>query len=501
MADWRRIRHAAQAEAHRFSAALENPRAAQLSLLQGILAANAGCEFGVAHGFASMETLEEFRARVPIAGYDSVAPAIARMAQGDAGVLTSAPVIAFEETGGSSAGAKLVPITAPALAGFSAAILPWLSSTIDRLPQIANGPFYATISPATRSSRTTSGGIPIGLGSDAAYLGPDLARDFAALLAVPPQLGDISDVTEWQVATLAALVEASELSFISLWSPTFLSSLLAALPICADQIAARLSPQAYARFAAATRGHAPDAAVLWPCLASISCWNDGPSRHFAGQLAERFPQARIDAKGILATEGAITLGWGPHGRKVPALNSCVIEFVDAKGVPLLCDELTEGETYRVVMTTAGGLYRYDLGDIVECKAMIGNVPDLAFLGRAGIVSDMVGEKLEQAFVAQVLDALGYPAALEARADGPGYILLVDRTAPPGNAAPAVDAALQANPQYAYARRIGQLAPLRTQQVADLPAHLNARGMAAGRRMGDVKPLGLVRADPVPERAA
>ena len=69
MADWRRIRHAAQAEAHRFSAALENPRAAQLSLLQGILAANAGCEFGVPvmeHDMIGEQLADQLRHRLAI---------------------------------------------------------------------------------------------------------------------------------------------------------------------------------------------------------------------------------------------------------------------------------------------------------------------------------------------------------------------------------------------------------------------------------------------------
>ena len=36
----------------------------------------------------------------------------------------------------------------------------------------------------------------------------------------------------------------------------------------------------------------------------------------------------------------------------------------------LCDELRDGADYRVVMTTPGGLYRYDLGDRLRCHGHV-----------------------------------------------------------------------------------------------------------------------------------
>lgn len=64
-----------------------------------------------------------------------------------------------------------------------------------------------------------------------------------------------------------------------------------------------------------------------------------------------------------------------------------------------------------MITTAGGLYRYDLGDQIRCIGHQGATPRLVFEGRAGLVSDLVGEKLNEAFVAGVIARLPVAATL------------------------------------------------------------------------------------------
>lgn len=488
---WRALRHAARVEGEAFRAALADPRRAQLGLLDNIIAANRDCAFGKAHDFGAIRTIADFRDRVPIRDDAWFAPQITATAADGAPRLTSAAPIAFERTGGSSGGAKLVAYNAALLEAFRSATLVWLDGLLTRFPAVMQGRFYATISPATRAPEVTASGLPIGLGSDAAYLGEALAGHFLALLAVPPQLGLIADPDEWRIATLAALIAAEDLTFVSLWSPTFLLALIDALPQVADAVAARLSPPARLRLAAALAGSDIDTARLWPMLACISCWTDGASAAFAQSLAARFPHAAIDPKGVLATEAPITLTDGPAARRVPALSQCFTEFVAADGTEHLCDELAVGETYRAVITTPGGLYRYDMGDLFRCRAIDGAVPELEFVGRARLTSDLVGEKLEDSFVAGVL--AGLPAVLAPRRDAVGYEVLIDaRHAGPVDLA-AIERGLDANPQYAYARKIGQLAPLALRKINNLPGTMIASGIAAGRVMGDIKTSGLLLA--------
>ena len=355
----------------------------------------------------------------------------ARALAGEAAVLTAAPIVACEETGGSTAGPKLIPYTAASFLAFRAAVLPWLGDLAKARPQAFSGRAYAAISPVARSARETSGGIPVGV-SDGAYLGPELAPAFAANLAVPPSVGDIDDIDEWRAATLSHLVAARDLTFISVWSPTFLIGLIEALP----------KPL--------------DTQSLWPHLDTISAWADGPSRLYAQRLHELFPHAYLQPKGLLATEGAVTIPW--NGARVPAIASGFLEFIDESGAPRLCDELRTGDLYRVVMTTPGGLYRYDLGDRVRCARIRDGLPDLAFAGRAGIFGDLVGEKLSEDFLATALRDAGVAACLAPHATAtPHYELLADAPPVAPRTVPGlIDRYLRA--QSGRGRRLGDIKP-------------------------------------------
>jgi hypothetical protein len=490
---WQPLLRAAQAEAVAFAKAVRDPRAAQLALLQRIVAEQASCEFGQRHEFSQIRDLAEFQRHVPICKYDDIQPAVARIASGEPNVMTKQPVIAFEETGGTSSGAKLIPYTVESLAGFRRAVLPWIAGLAQRRPEAVSGSAYVTIGPATRPAQHTGGGVPIGLGSDAAYLGEELAPAFASLLAVPPHISRITDVESWQIATLKALVSADDLSFVSLWSPTFLTSLLASLPCHSEQLLARLDAAPRRRLDQALADSTLDTERLWPRLDCISCWNDGPSAGFAAQLAALFPHAVIEPKGLLATEAAMTIPYGATGGCVPAISSCFMEFLDEGENAHLCDELVAGGIYRLVITTEGGLYRYDMGDMVECTGHESGLPLLRFAGRAGRFSDMVGEKLTESFVAGALAELGLAGTLAATDDPTGYVLMLDHCAPADRTSLAdhLDRRLCDNPQYAHARQMGQLIPL---QVVDRPGYMTelmTKGLASGKRMGDFKAVALI----------
>jgi hypothetical protein len=61
-------------------------------------------------------------------------------------------------------------------------------------------------------------------------------------------------------------------------------------------------------------------------------------------------------------------------------------------------------------------------------------------------------------------------------------------------AAAAERLLSANPQYAYARSVGQLGAL---LVRSKPNHVEQRArrlMMSGRRLGDIKPVSLVSAE-------
>lgn len=508
MTGWPVILGAAAVEAKEFAKACVDPRKAQLALLHRILRSNAECEFGRAHYFDSIDDLEGFQSRVPVRRFDEFEPWIARAANGEAAILTNEPIIAFEETGGSVSGGKLIPYTAAALLAFRAAVLPWLSDLALQRPRAFAGKGYAAISPVTRAPRSTASGCPIGLASEGAYLGADLIPAFIAMSAVPTDIARVSKISEWRFLTLLHLLRCENLTFVSVWSPTFLITLVDALPVLASSLiqaihdglttpgqGAPIKPDPLrARVIEAALGRAAiDTRAIWPRLDTISAWADGPSRAYARRLRQIFPHVHLQPKGLLATEGPVTTPLGASAYPIPALQSGLFEFIDDAGRAHLCDELRLGADYRVVMSTPGGLYRYDLGDRVRCHSMTAGLPQLEFLGRADVSSDLVGEKLTEEFVAHVLAAFDEPTCLMARHEAqPFYELLID-VEPDRlpSIAQRIEDSLCDNPQYAYARAIGQLGPLRCRAVAKLLDRVMTVQAHRGRRLADIKPPCLI----------
>lgn len=510
---WQRIAQGAAGEYVAFRNALVEPRAAQSAQLRAILDANRETEFGRRSRFDTIRDADEFRARVPIHSYSDLAHDVVRMAQGERGILCAAPVHAYEETGGSSGAAKLVPYTEEGLADFRRALLPWFADLLRSRPGIRGGRAYWALSPVARAPGMTTDGTPIGLSGEAAYLGPGLAPHFMALSVVPPALAAVTDMDTWRYLTLRFLLDAEDLTLISVWSPTFLFPLLEALMEQRERLVEDIAvgkirdlPEEYASLARgfvpkperartirrALRGATPDTCTLWPRLDTISCWTDAGSRRFVTRLREQFPRAFIQGKGLLATEGVVTVPLVGQDYSVLALRSGFYEFLDARGSSHLCDELKTDETYRVVLTTHAGLYRYDLGDRVCVRGWVEATPMLEFIGRAGLVSDLCGEKLTEDFVAtRLVHASGFSMLAPALTPYPHYVLFLDREecveAAARDMASILDVALADNPQYAYARKLGQLGPLRVCRVANPLARYVRQAVARGQRLGEVKP--------------
>ena len=331
---------------------------------------------------------------LPIVTYDDLVPWIDRIVAGESDVLFAGRPVAYERTSGSSGAAKLIPYSAEGLLDFQRSVVPWLVRTVRE--HGITGRAYFAISPATRPPESI-GGVPVGL-PDGVYLGEIAASVLAEMSAVPLDVAAITDVDRWRDETLRHLAAARDLELISVWSPTFLLRLLDDLD---------------------------DPLALWPNLKVVSCWASAASKPFAEELAARLPQATLQPKGLLSTECVVTTASNaltPHG------------FFEFDG-----DE--------VIATTASGLYRYRTGDLLRGGE---------FIGRKGIVSDLVGEKLTEPFVARCLENVrGYLFP-----EGRGYVVASETPVD----LDAIERKLCQNPQYAYARSLGQLAPLRVQRV-------------------------------------
>ncbi len=172
---------------------------------------------------------------------------------------------------------------------------------------------------------------------------------------------------------------------------------------------------------------------------------------------------------------------------VLAVESAFFEFEGVEGRRLRAHDLSIGGEYLVLLTTFGGLRSSSLGDRVRVEGFWNSAPLLRFVGR-DFVSDLVGEKLSEPFVAGCLPPPGF-SVLVARIDpSPHYLVVADRSL----ALDAVEERLRENPHYAYARDLGQLGALRLLVLPDALDRYCEHRMSRGARLGDIKPPALDR---------
>lgn len=138
----------------------------------------------------------------------------------------------------------------------------------------------------------------------------------------------------------------------------------------------------------------------WPDLKLIGCWTGGSVGVQLDRLPRYFgPDVPIRDLGYLASEGRMSLPIGDHTPSgILAVNSNFYEFIpedeiDNPGHTLLCDELDVGKRYYVVLTTASGLYRYDINDVIEVTGWHDKCPMVSFVRKGRDMTNITGEKI------------------------------------------------------------------------------------------------------------
>lgn len=485
----------------RFRRALSQVRTEQERLLRGILRKNQASAFGRGHGFSAIRTVRDYQGRVPLSDYSDYRTGVARIAEGEAQVLTCERVRLFEPTSGSSSPAKWIPYTASLQHEFQRGIRAWVADMFMHDAELLHGAGYWAVSPAQACEEVTPSGIPVGFADDSEYVGGLQQRLVRSVMAVPSSVRHSRTMEAFWYTTVRHLVRRRDLRLISVWNPSFLTLLSDQLSQYSDRLMDE-QPELKPALRAATA--AERHALLWPRLRVISCWADGNSGPAARKLAALFPQARIRAKGLIATEGFVSLPWEGCDGAVLAVRSHFLEFlpVDSSGLPdatrpHLAHELETGQAYSVVLTTGGGLYRYHLGDVVTILGRTHDCPIVRFIGRKD-VADWCGEKLHEVQAARILETAFTTRRLtpsfamlacDTSGEVPNYVLYVEAAASDDDLdgiGTAIERALDENFHYRHARRLGQLGSVRVFAARNAEASYLAACMARGQRAGDVK---------------
>jgi GH3 auxin-responsive promoter len=487
-----------------FNAACRRPREVQQALLRRILAGQAGTAFGRDHGFRTITSVADFRKQLPVAPYDYFEPYLARVRNGEINALLSDDrVLMFALTSGTTASRKTIPITPRYMADFRRGWNRWgLRALLDH-QRISCAPILQ-LAGDPEEFHTAAG---ISCGSLSGLTVKAQHRYIRFLYCLPAAVGGIKDThAKYYVAlrlslgrpvgmvlaanpsTLAALGrllnDEKEALLRDLRDGTLNPKLN--LP---DAIRADLAPylKQYRRRARTFDRVAETTGELWPRdvwpadRMLLGTWTGGSVGPYLRQLERFYGKTYVRDLGLIASEGRMTiplLDGTPAG--VLDVTTHYFEFIpeaegDSRNPTVLgAHELDEGKHYYILLTTAAGLYRYHIHDLVRVTGFHRRTPLLEFLGKGHHFASLTGEKLSEYQVtralADVTHRLGVPLPAYTVApvwdeERPYYGLFVERGSWIDAEARSVLAAFDrelsdANDEYRGKRSSGRLGPVR-----------------------------------------
>jgi hypothetical protein len=471
---------------------LKDPAATQAATLARILRRARRSAFGRAHGFESIETVDDYRARVPLASFQE----LATWQEKDPTGLTGQRPLWFFSTSSTTGVAKMIPCTKDyeetvgrAHGLFTLALwrdYPWMPLVGDEPPralafyQIASsGEYFHRVPVNSLASRFFDVALPEdpffrSTPRELAMLSDSKLRIYGGLV-----LGAGFDIrclraTNSTTLLLVARIlrESSEALIADLAAGRFAAPELQA----AAGFALTARPEIAARLRALGRPLTPR--DLWPGLELLATWRGGPSSRYEEMLREHFGDVAIRGLVYSSSEGHIAIPLsGKMTGGVASITSSYLEFFrpGEEERPLGVHQLEVGGQYEVVITSPAGMYRYRIGDIVEVDGMCERTPTLRFVERTG-TSSLTGEKLTDLQAQQAVDGALREHGVQAAdyvlsgqvAERPSYVLSIEPR--PGTEAAlasardrvarTADELLQGNNvEYKSKRESGRLAPI------------------------------------------
>jgi hypothetical protein len=368
------------------------------------------------------------------------------------------------------------------------------------------------------------------VGSVSGHLYQSLPRVIQGRFVIPPEVSSIADYDLRYLVILRLALNEPAITYIGSPNPsTFLrlvdvlnerrEMLLRSLatgtfepldqlePPLQKVVADRLKPLPD-RAACLARERELTFANVWPDIRLMTTWTGGSCGIALGRLRQSLPANTAvmelgyqssEFRGSIALEAEIASG-------LPPLNHHFFEFAEQaawdEGRPTFrtLGELEAGRTYYVVITTASGLYRYFMNDLVEVTAFFQGTPLLRFVQKGRGVTTLTGEKLYESqaieSVSSVVARHGFASRFfmmvaDDRASGYRLFVELGEAAPPDarTVASQIDHRLgELNIEYHGKRASGRLKPLAVVWLK--PGAGEAYKVAcvrAGQREGQFKP--------------
>lgn len=408
-----------------FVEGLQDPQATQDALLKRILLLQGETAFGNKHRLKLLRGYQEFRLGVPIQTYEDLRPYIqAQEETGEPRINRQQPV-AYAVTSGTTGQPKYIPILQETVESLQRFQLLNLCSQYQGIPEMFDGRVLvlAGSSQEGKLETGTAYGSMSGMLADAlpavvqqkrvAFPSMQNVENYqlkyfyiAAWALAEPHLSAIAAANP---STLLKMLEMGRQKFPQLVE--FLTSGKTENGVQPD-VLPRISRRRLKELKAFVgREQTLSLEALWPDLRAVVTWTGGNCGALIPQIEARISkETAIVEMGYLSSEflGSVNVDVRAN-RCVPTYDLNFFEFVEQQdwdsGRPntRTLEQLEVGKRYYVIVTTANGLFRYFINDLIEVTEYCQHTPVIRFLQKGRGVTNLTGEKLYEYHVMEAIE--------------------------------------------------------------------------------------------------
>ncbi len=497
-------------QGRRFLAATADCRSTQQRLLKELLALNGSSNFGREYGLDRVSDPAEFRRAIGVTGYEVYQPWIEQLKAGNQSAMLGPdnPLLMFTLSSGTTAESKFIPVSQRFLDDYRRGWTTWAIFAYDDHHAATGGNIIQFVS--HHEQFHTSAGTPCG---NISGLAVRMQSKFVVrhMYSIPFDVARIEDSEAKYYASMRSAVSDGRVGMVTTANPSTLlhvarfadthrqslirdiadGTLNPDFDIPSDiraNLASRLKPlrkraRELDRIVERTGQLLPK--DYWPAMQFLAVWTGGSCAAYFDAVRECYGNLPTRDHGLHATEGRMTIPLQDNSCDgVLDVVSNYFEFIPAddygstQPTVLQAHELEADNDYYILLTTASGLYRYDICDVVRCTGFCGTTPLLRFLHKGAHIASITGEKISES---QVVDSVRHAfrtleleieqfTAMPIWGEPPGYRLVIEEPEQGDSdtwnrLAEHVDRQLQElNIEYHEKRRSGRLAPLQLTRI-------------------------------------
>lgn len=477
---------------YRYSSYLEDlkvPELTQKRLLDSIIQKVSSTKYGQEHQIKDKLSLSDFQNKIPLNSYESLSKYLENDHSYNNKNIVNPSAILWEKTSGSSQKKKLIPYNRYALRDFRDMIVYWVADLVRTSQNLRIRKIFFSVS----LHLDTNSGIE----NDTDYLPWYFQFFFKKYLLIPKDLKKIKDPRSFNLYLCSHLLLDRDINILFIWSPTYLISLMEFIKENKEELLKILKMKnfeynlvSFPIFAKNEREIDEIEKIIttgqWKEIDIISCWVDGSSQYFLEELGSYFPQAKIQGKGLLATEAPITFPSNISGGYLPLINNLFYEFIDKNNNIKLIHELEVGQKYELIISNRSGLIRYQMNDIIEVTNFHHATPCFKFISRTGMSVDLTGEKLDLLTIESIFEKLSIndDSFLCPILDTPSYYLFITKEF--DNKGTQIEDELLSHHHYHQSRKLNQLNSIQILKHQNPIELYNKILTSSGIKLGDIK---------------